>query len=56
MFPSAHFGQGSSGIMLDDVKCDGSERSIFSCPHRPVGEHNCSHNEVVGIFCQPPSA
>ena len=54
VFSDAHFGQGSMSIILDDVECDGSESSIFSCPHRPVGDHNCGHGEDVGISCQPP--
>ena len=56
MLTSAQFGRSSLPILLDDVKCDGSESDIFSCPHRPVGEHNCGHSEDVGLLCQSPSA
>ena len=51
VFIRAHFGQGSLPILLDDVKCSGSESNIFSCSHRPVGEHDCGHSEDVGILC-----
>ena len=30
----ASFGQGSVEIAFDNVNCNGSERSIFECPHR----------------------
>ncbi|XP_059175335.1 uncharacterized protein LOC131955291 [Physella acuta] len=32
---------GSASIALDDVRCTGSESSIFDCPHSPWGSHNC---------------
>ena len=39
-------------ILLDEVRCDGDEGSLFSCTHNPVGSHDCSHSEDVGIACQ----
>ncbi|XP_036445313.1 deleted in malignant brain tumors 1 protein-like [Colossoma macropomum] len=48
---SAHFGQGSDPILLDDVGCSGSERSITSCSHNGFGTHNCGHNEDAGVVC-----
>ncbi|XP_052224226.1 neurotrypsin-like [Dreissena polymorpha] len=49
----AHFGQGSSDILLDDVQCDGSETSVMSCRHSGVGIHNCDHTEDAGVICSP---
>jgi len=40
---------GSGTIHLDDVKCDGTELSIFDCPH--VTTHNCGHSEDAGVTC-----
>ena len=39
-------------ILMDDVKCEGSESSLLSCPQLPlVMEHNCAHSEDVAIRC-----
>ena len=37
--------------MLDDVRCNGTEDSIFDCSARPIGRHNCRHSEDVGVRC-----
>ncbi|XP_078538507.1 macrophage receptor MARCO [Lissotriton helveticus] len=42
---------GSGKIWLDDVKCTGQESSIFDCPKRPLGDHNCNHSEDAGVQC-----
>jgi len=47
----AYFGQGEGDIFMDDLKCTGNERSIFDCPHRGWGEHNCGHYEDAGVVC-----
>lgn len=39
-------------ILLDDVKCHGSEANIFSCSHSRIGHHNCGHSEDVGVICK----
>ena len=36
-------------VHMDDVKCDGSETSIFYC--RRADGHDCGHHEDVGISC-----
>ena len=53
---SAYFGEGSGLILLDDVSCDGSESSIFSCIHKNFGEHDCEHYEDVGVTCYGESS
>ena len=50
-YRSVHYSQGTGPILLDDVSCEGSELSLFSCNHRGVGNHNCDHNEDVGVRC-----
>ncbi|XP_071094710.1 uncharacterized protein [Haliotis cracherodii] len=47
------FGFGGGKIWLDDVSCSGTESSLASCSHRPLGANNCLHSEDVGIICDP---
>ena len=48
---SAAYGQGSDPIWMDDVKCQGGESSLFACPHRGWGSHNCGHHEDASVVC-----
>uniref|UniRef100_A0A3Q0RGG0 SRCR domain-containing protein n=1 Tax=Amphilophus citrinellus TaxID=61819 RepID=A0A3Q0RGG0_AMPCI len=44
---SAHFGEGTGEIWLDDVSCSGSESSLTE----GFGTHDCGHNEDAGVVC-----
>lgn len=46
-----HYGPGAGPIWLDDVNCKGSEASLSDCPARAWGQHNCDHEEDVGLTC-----
>ena len=50
--PSAHFGQGTGGILLDNLECTGSEGSLFQCPHNGIYSHNCRHYEDASVTCE----
>ncbi|XP_021237372.1 deleted in malignant brain tumors 1 protein-like isoform X4 [Numida meleagris] len=48
---SAHFGQGSDPIWLDNVHCIGTESTLEECTLNNWGEHNCGHSEDAGVVC-----
>ena len=48
---SAHYGEGSGEIWLDDVDCVGNEFIIENCAHNGWGNHNCYHYQDAGVIC-----
>ncbi|KAG8448743.1 hypothetical protein GDO86_015709 [Hymenochirus boettgeri] len=48
----AEFGEGSGlRILLDEVKCDGWEKTLLDCRRSKIGQHDCTHEEDVGVIC-----
>jgi len=51
IFKSASLGLGEGPIWLDDLDCDGSEKTLLECRRPQFGQHDCFHSEDVGVRC-----
>ncbi|KAJ8027024.1 Neurotrypsin [Holothuria leucospilota] len=45
----AFYGEGLGHVLMDEVTCDGTERTLFECPYSR--HHNCIHSEDAGLVC-----
>ena len=48
----AGFGQGTGPVLLNHVRCTGTESSLLSCSGYVIGT-SCSHWDDVGVACPP---
>ncbi|XP_038067608.1 deleted in malignant brain tumors 1 protein-like isoform X3 [Patiria miniata] len=47
---------GQGPILMNEVSCTGTETSLISCPRRHWKQHNCTHDDDVGVVCQRPGS
>ncbi|XP_016117634.1 scavenger receptor cysteine-rich type 1 protein M130-like, partial [Sinocyclocheilus grahami] len=45
------FGAGKGVVWLNRIQCRGNESQIHLCPRVSSKEHNCSHDNDVGLIC-----
>ena len=45
------YGSTTRPILLDNVRCSGTETRLISCRRNSIGSHNCFHFEDVAINC-----
>ena len=48
---SAHHGEGTGAVLLDNVQCLGNETGIIACMHNGIGNHDCFHHEDASVEC-----
>ncbi|XP_055976307.1 deleted in malignant brain tumors 1 protein-like [Sorex fumeus] len=50
-----HFGPGHGPILLNNVRCAGTEDQLERCGHAGWTQHNCQHREDAGVVCAEPA-
>lgn len=51
MYSNGYFGAGTGDIVIDDLRCSGSEEDVQFCPSSPWLTSDCDHWQDVGIDC-----
>ncbi|CAL9686850.1 unnamed protein product [Knipowitschia caucasica] len=50
----ARMGQGMGPIYMNEVKCAGTEKSIWNCPFKNITSEDCKHTEDAAVRCNTP--
>ncbi|XP_078392582.1 scavenger receptor cysteine-rich domain-containing protein DMBT1-like, partial [Cetorhinus maximus] len=49
--PGGHFGEGAGPILLENVRCNGTEKFLWSCPSQVIMPRTCRQNNDAGVIC-----
>ena len=41
-----------TSFWLDNVRCNGDEKSLMDCNHSPLGVSNCGTNQCIKLYCR----
>ncbi|KAG3263942.1 deleted in malignant brain tumors 1 [Ictidomys tridecemlineatus] len=52
----SHFGPGFGKILLDNVRCVGTESRLAQCTHNSWFTHDCGHEKDAGAICSGPTS
>ncbi|XP_065911543.1 scavenger receptor cysteine-rich domain superfamily protein-like [Dysidea avara] len=52
VYGAARFGTGAGPVLLDDVRCSGTETNLLSCNHNGIGKQNCIPEEAASVTCR----
>ena len=52
VFHSGYYGPGSGPVLMDNVRCNGSEKHLDECPFKGWGITDCTHNNDAGVECK----
>ncbi|XP_053404637.1 neurotrypsin-like [Mercenaria mercenaria] len=50
-YSESHFGQGYGGVIVTNLRCDGTENDLKQCRSSWGTNNNCDHREDAGVSC-----
>ncbi|KAM5125706.1 lysyl oxidase homolog 3-like, partial [Mantella aurantiaca] len=50
----ARMGQGMGPIHMNEVRCKGTEDSLFDCQYKNITQEDCKHSEDASVKCNIP--
>ena len=50
-YSDIHFEGELGGILLNDIRCNGSESTLSQCLHTGWRVNMCNHQTAAGVFC-----
>ncbi|XP_073506100.1 LOW QUALITY PROTEIN: lysyl oxidase homolog 3 [Phyllobates terribilis] len=50
----ARMGQGMGPIHMNEVRCTGTEQSLFDCQYKNITQEDCKHSEDASVKCNIP--